>query len=175
MTTATKVTGNLKLDIENLRSGVDSHETMEISVGDWCRQFIAKHGDDGKKAYLAAILEGKRYEDLADERKKYYKRHQKRLSRATGAVKRDEAIDGLSKAQIAALDKKAETAKKKAQGKRKADAKAKVIEAVAANPKAVIKFAEVQIAMLQKKEKAPFEIAKAIAAWQAVVVVYTAK
>ena len=69
----------------------------------------------------------------------------------------------------------AEKASKKASAKRKADAKAKVIASVAESPKAVIKFAEVQIALLQKKEKAPFEIAKAIAAWQAVVVVYTAK
>jgi hypothetical protein len=137
MTTATKVTGNLKLDIENLRSGVDSHEMMEISIGEWCRQFVAKHGDDGKKAYLADILAGKKYDELSDERKTYYKRHQKRLGRATDAVKRQEAIDGLSKAQIAALDKKAETLKKKAQGKRKADAKAKVIEAVAAEVGAV--------------------------------------
>ena len=69
----------------------------------------------------------------------------------------------------------AEKASKKASAKRKADAKAKVIASVAESPKAVIKFAEVQIALLQKKEKASFPIPAAIAAWQAVVVVYTAK
>ena len=69
----------------------------------------------------------------------------------------------------------AEKASKKAKQKRAADAKVKVIASVAESPKAVIKFAEVQIALLQKKEKAPFEIVRAIAAWQAVVEVYTAK
>lgn len=66
----------------------------------------------------------------------------------------------------------AEKARKKAKTKRIADAKAKVIEAVAANPKAVIKLAEVQVAALQQKEKAPFDIPKAIAAWQALSAVY---
>jgi len=173
MTTATKVTGNLKLDIENLRSGVDAHEMGEISIGEWCRLFVAKHGDDGKKAYLADILSGKKYADMSDERKTYYKKHQQRLNRATALVKRDEEIAGLSKAQIAALDKKAETLKKKAQGKRKADAKAKVIESVASSPKAVIKLAEVQIALLQKKEKAPYDLLKAVAAWTALKEVYS--
>lgn len=173
MTTATKVTGNLKLDIENLRSGVDSHETMEVSIGEWCRQFVAKHGDDGKKAYLADILGGKKYADLSSERQTYYKKHQKRLNRATASVERDEAIAGLSKAQVIALDKKAETLKKKASAKRKADAKAKVIEAVAANPKAVIKLCDVQIAMLQQKEKAPYDLLKAVAAWTALKEVYS--
>jgi hypothetical protein len=69
----------------------------------------------------------------------------------------------------------AEKASKKAKQKRTADAKAKVIASVAESPKAVIKFAEVQIAMLKQKEKAPYDLLKAIAAWQAVVVVYTAK
>lgn len=69
----------------------------------------------------------------------------------------------------------AEKASKKAKQKRAADAKKKVIEAVAESPKAVIKLCDVQIAMLQQKEKAPFPIPAAIAAWQAVKVVYTAK
>jgi len=69
----------------------------------------------------------------------------------------------------------AEKAGKKASAKRKADAKAKVIASVAESPKAVIKFAEVQIALLQKKEKAPYDLLKAVAAWQAVVEVYTVK
>ena len=173
MTTATKVTGNLKLDIENLRSGVDAHEMMEISVGEWCRQFIAKHGEEGKKAYLADILSGKKYADMSDERKTYYKKHQQRLNRATALVERDEAIAGLSKAQVIALDKKEEATKKKASAKRKADAKAKVIEAVASSPKAVIKLCDVQIAMLQQKEKAPYDLLKAVAAWTALKDVYS--
>ena len=173
MTTVMKVTGNLKLDIENLMSIVDAHEQGEISVGEWCRLFIVKHGEEGKKAYLADILGGKKYDELSDERKTYYKRHQKRLGRATASVERDEAIAGLSKAQVAALDKKAEITKKKASAKRKADAKAKVIEAVAANPKAVIKLCDVQIAMLQQKEKAPYDLLKAVAAWTALKDVYS--
>jgi hypothetical protein len=173
MTTATKVTGNLKLDIENLRAGVDSHEMMEISIGEWCRLFVAKHGDDGKKAYLADILSGKKYADMSDERKTYYKKHQQRLNRATASVERDEAIAGLSKAQVIALDKKAETAKKKASGKRKADAKAKVIASVAESPKAVVKLCDVQIAMLQKKERASYDLLKAVAAWTALKDVYS--
>ena len=173
MTIAMKITGSLKLDIENLMSIVDAHEQGEISVGEWCRQFVAKHGDDGKKAYLANILAGKKYEDLSDERKTYYKRHQKRLSRATAAVERQEEIEGLSKTQIAALDKKAETAKKKAQQKRKADAKAKVIASVAESPKAVIKLCDTQIAVLQQKEKAPYDLLKAVAAWTALKGVYS--
>ena len=175
MTTAMKVTGDLKADIKTLRSGVDAHEVGEVSIGEWCRQFVAKHGDDGKKAYLADCMEGKKYADLSDERKRYYKKHQKRLNRATALVERDEAIASLSKAEVTALDKKAETSRKKASAKRKADAKVKVIASVAESPKAVIKFAEVQIGLLQKKEKAPFAIPKAIAAWQAVVEVYTVK
>jgi hypothetical protein len=172
MTTATKVTGDLKADIKTLRSGVDSHDTQEISIGEWCRQFIAKHGDEGKKAYLADILDGKKYEDLSDARQTYYKRHQQRLNRAGKQVKRDEEIAGLSKAEIAALDKKAEAVKTKARNKRKADAKAKVIESVASSPKAVIKLSEVQVVALQQKEKAPFDIPRAIAAWQALAAVY---
>ena len=175
MTTATKVTGDLKADIKTLRSGVDAHEVGEVSIGEWCRQFVAKHGDDGKKAYLADCMEGKKYADLSDDRKAYYNRHQKRMVRATALVKRNAEIAGKSKAEIKALDDKAEKVTKKAKQKRAADAKVKVIASVAESPKAVIKFAEVQIGLLQKKEKAPFAIPKAIAAWQAVVEVYTVK
>ena len=173
MTTATKVTGDLKADIKTLRSGVDAHEVGEVSIGEWCRQFIAKHGDDGKKAYLADCMEGKKYADLSDERKRYYKKHQKRLNRATALVKRDEAIAGLSKAEIKALDDKAEKVTKKAKQKRAADAKVKVIASVAESPKAVIKLCDVQIAMLQQKEKAPYDLIKAVAAWSALKEVYS--
>ena len=74
-------------------------------------------------------------------------------------------------AEKAAAEKAAEKAKKK----RAADAKIKVIESVAANPKAVIKFCETQVSALQQKEKAPFDIPRAIAAWQALAAVYTVK
>jgi len=67
----------------------------------------------------------------------------------------------------------AEKASKKAKTKRAADAKAKVIESVASSPKAVIKFCETQVSALQQKEKAPFDIPRAIAAWQALAAVYT--
>ena len=66
----------------------------------------------------------------------------------------------------------AEKAAEKAKKKRAADAKAKVIESVASSPKAVIKLAEVQVAALQQKEKAPFDIPRAIAAWQSLAAVY---
>lgn len=69
----------------------------------------------------------------------------------------------------------AEKASKKAKTKRAADAKAKVIASVAESPKAVIKFCETQVSALQQKEKAPFDIPRAIAAWQALAAVYTVK
>ena len=173
MTIATKVTGDLKADIKTLRSGVDAHEVGEVSIGEWCRQFVAKHGDDGKKAYLADCMEGKKYADLSDDRKAYYNRHQKRMVRATALVKHNAEIAGKSKAEIKALEDKAEKASKKAKQKRAADAKIKIIEAVAESPKAVIKLCDVQIAMLQKKEKAPYDLPKAIAGWTALKEIYT--
>jgi hypothetical protein len=67
----------------------------------------------------------------------------------------------------------AEKASKKAKTKRAADAKAKVIASVAESPKAVIKLCDVQIAMLQQKEKAPYDLLKAVAAWTALKEVYS--
>ena len=66
----------------------------------------------------------------------------------------------------------AEKAAKKTTAKKQAAAKAAVIESITESPKAVLKLVSVQIAALKKRERAPFEIAAAIAAWEALGKVY---
>lgn len=66
----------------------------------------------------------------------------------------------------------AEKAAKKATATKQAAAKVAVIESITESPKAILKLVKVQVAALQKKEKAPFDIPAAIAAWEALGAVY---
>ena len=78
-------------------------------------------------------------------------------------------VESMTPAEKAAAEKVA----KKKTAKKKTAAKAAVIASVADSPKAVIKLVAVQVAALKNRDKAPFDIPAAIAAWEALGKVYT--
>ena len=161
---------NTELLIANAADGVIS---AGVTLAVLCRAFVSAKGD--VKALLQKVrtfnLDGVdtvvSVRDLKvgnDEQKKAGKRFAT-LQTTFWRI----GLEDATPAQKAVAEKAA----KKATATKQAAAKVAVIESITESPKAVIKLVKVQVAALQKKEKAPFDIPAAIAAWEALGAVYT--